>query len=51
VRAVLREDNGVKWASAEVTLAPLAPGDYLVRLTTTAAGKMSEVLTSFRMVP
>jgi VWFA-related protein len=51
VRTALREENGVTWASAEVTLAPLAPGDYLVRLATSAAGETSEVLTSFRMVP
>ena len=51
VRAVLREENGMTWASAEVTLAPLAPGDYLVRLATSTGGRTSEVLTSFRMVP
>jgi hypothetical protein len=51
VRTVVREENGMTWASAEVTLSPLAPGDYLIRLATSAGGKASSVLTSFRMVP
>ena len=51
VRTVVREENGMTWASAEVTLAPLAPGDYLIRLATSAGGKAYSVLTSFRMVP
>ena len=51
VRTVVREENGMTWASAEVTLSPLAPGDYLIRLATSAGGKAYSVLTSFRMVP
>ena len=51
VRTVVREENGTTWASAEVTLAPLAPGDYLIRLATRAGGKAYTVLTGFRMVP
>jgi VWFA-related protein len=51
VRTVAREENGMTWASAEVTLSPLAPGDYLIRLATSAGGKTYSVLTSFRMVP
>ncbi len=51
VRTVVREENGRTWASAEVTLAPLASGDYLIRLATSAGGKAYSVLTSFRMVP
>jgi VWFA-related protein len=51
VRTVVREENGMTWASAEVTLAPLAPGDYLIRLAMSAGGKAYAVLTSFRMVP
>jgi len=51
VRTAVREENGVTWASAEVSLAPLAPGDYLIRLATSAGGKAYSVLTSFRMVP
>ena len=51
VRTMVREENGMTWASAEVTLSPLAPGDYLIRLATNAGGKASSVLTSFRMVP
>ena len=51
VRTVVREENGMTWASAEVSLAPLAPVVYLIRLTTSAGGKAYAVLTSFRMVP
>jgi VWFA-related protein len=51
VRTVVREENGMTWASAEVTLAPLAPGDYLIRLATKVGDKAYSVLTSFRMVP
>jgi VWFA-related protein len=51
VKTSVRTENGVTWASAEVTLAPLAAGDYLIRITATAGGKAHEVLTSFRMVP
>jgi hypothetical protein len=47
VRASIRVDGSVTWASAEVVLAPLAAGDYLVRLT---AGSQS-VVTAFRLTP
>jgi hypothetical protein len=47
VRASIRVDGSVAWASAEVVLAPLAAGDYLVRLT---AGSQS-VVTAFRLTP
>ena len=32
VKTSVRTENGIAWASAEVTLAPLAPGDYLIRM-------------------
>jgi VWFA-related protein len=51
VKTSVRTENGVTWASAEVTLAPLAAGDYLIRITATAGGNAHEILTSFRMVP
>jgi hypothetical protein len=51
VKTSVRTENGVTWASAEVMLAPLAAGDYLIRITATAGGNAHEVLTSFRMVP
>jgi VWFA-related protein len=47
VRASTRVDGSLTWASAEVVLAPLAAGDYLVRLT---AGSQS-VVTAFRLTP
>jgi VWFA-related protein len=47
VRASTRVDGSVTWASAEVVLAPLAAGEYLVRLT---AGSQS-VVTAFRLTP
>jgi hypothetical protein len=51
VRTSVRTENGMTWASAEVTLAPLAPGDYLIRLKVEASGKSQEVMTGFRVVP
>ena len=51
VKTSVRTENGLTWASAEVTLAPLAPGDYLIRLKSDAASTGQEVLTGFRVVP
>ena len=54
VAAALRDDaEGVKWATAQVSLAPLAPGDYVVELSTTASGSGAPVgsLVGFRIVP
>jgi hypothetical protein len=48
VAAALRTDpDGSRWQSAEVALAPLAPGDYVVEL---SAGN-SRTLAAFRVVP
>ena len=48
VAAAVRDDpDGSRWQSAEVALAPLAPGDYLVEL---AAGA-SRTLVAFRVIP
>jgi VWFA-related protein len=47
VHASTRVEGSVTWASAEVSLAPLATGDYLVRIT---AGTES-VVTAFRLTP
>ena len=51
VRTSVRTENGQTWASAEVTLAPLAAGDYLIRLKSDAASTGQEVMTGFRVVP
>ena len=48
VAAAIRDDpDGSRWQSAEVALAPLAPGDYLVEL---AAGT-GRTLVAFRVIP
>jgi hypothetical protein len=45
VRASIRVEGETTWATAEVTLAPLAGGDYVVRL---AAGTKTSV-TAFQL--
>jgi VWFA-related protein len=47
VQASTRVEGGISWATAELSLAPLAAGDYVVRLT---AGQQTSV-TAFRLVP
>jgi len=48
VTAVVRDDpNGSRWQSAEVSLAPTAPGDYLIELT----GLAERTLLAFRVTP
>jgi hypothetical protein len=51
VKTSVRTENGIAWASAEVTLAPLAPGDYLIRMKAETNGTSQEVITGFRLVP
>jgi VWFA-related protein len=46
-----RTGDGLNWATAEVALAPLAVGEYALRLRTERSGKTSEVVTGFRIVP
>jgi VWFA-related protein len=48
VTAAVHDDpDGSRWHSAEVTLAPLAPGDYVVELTSGT----TRTLAAFRIVP
>jgi hypothetical protein len=48
VTATIRDDpDGSRWQSAEVSLAPLAPGDYLIELTSSS----ERTLEAFRIVP
>jgi VWFA-related protein len=48
VTATIREDaDKTRWRRVEMTLAPLAPGDYIVE--TTAGGE--RILSAFRIVP
>jgi VWFA-related protein len=43
--------SGTAWAAAEVALAPLAAGDYAVRVTVTRAGGTVHSLAGIRVVP
>jgi len=46
--AMVRDDpDGSRWQTAEVALAPLAPGDYVVELTSGT----TRSLAAFRLVP
>jgi VWFA-related protein len=53
VESTRRDDPepSLHWASAEVSLAPLAPGDYLVKTTVQQGSQTSESLTAFRVIP
>lgn len=46
-----RGAEALTWVSAELALAPLAPGDYAVRLRVEGDGEAGEVITGFRVVP
>ena len=48
VASTMRDDaDGSRWASAEVALAPLAPGDYLIEV----SADSTRTLVPFRLVP
>jgi hypothetical protein len=44
-------EDGITWVSAEIALAPLAPGDYVVRTSASYDNRRQEILTAFRVVP
>ena len=46
-----QEAGGATWLSGQATLAPLAPGDYLVEIVATTGGDQKRTLTAFRVVP
>ena len=50
-RTETRTEGGQTWVSAEVALAPFAPGDYLIRLKAEIGGASQEVVQGFRVVP
>jgi VWFA-related protein len=51
VSAAGRTDaDGTGWATAQASLAPLAPGDYLIELGP-ASGQNQRVLAAFRVIP
>ncbi|HVL66554.1 MAG TPA: VWA domain-containing protein [Vicinamibacterales bacterium] len=43
------DDDGVRWGTAEITLAPLAPGDYVIELSATGSGAAQTRLTGIRV--
>jgi VWFA-related protein len=43
--------GGVSWGTAELALAPLAAGDYALKITVTTGGATQEALTAFRVIP
>ena len=45
------EADGSHWVSGQIALAPLAPGDYLLEVSTTTNGAQRRTLTAFRVVP
>ena len=51
VTTAVRTEGTLTWATAELALAPLAVGDYALRLKTERAGKSTEVVTGFRVIP
>jgi VWFA-related protein len=56
VQASVREDaDGTRWRSAQLTLAPLAPGDYVIEIGSGASAGPSpdpaRALVAFRVIP
>jgi VWFA-related protein len=41
--------DGQRWLTGDATLAPLAPGDYLIEITYTGSGSEGRVLTAIRV--
>jgi VWFA-related protein len=51
VTASIVDKDFVRWARAEMALAPLAPGDYLLRIVSTRGDERIVTLAPFRIVP
>jgi hypothetical protein len=57
VTAVVRNDaDGSRWVTAQLALAPLAPGDYVIEITTASGGSGGSggerrMISAFRVVP
>jgi VWFA-related protein len=51
VTVASREESGFRFASAEVTLAPLAQADYLIEVVTKNGDRSEKMLIAFRVVP
>ena len=43
--------TGQRWLTADITLAPLGPGDYVVELTVTSGSQQNKTLTAIRVTP
>ncbi len=43
------DEAGQRWLTAEVTLAPLAPADYIVEMSGTVQGRAQTVLAAIRV--
>jgi hypothetical protein len=46
-----REEQGLLFTTAEIGLAPLAPGDYLVEIAASEGDRRERMLVAFRMTP
>ena len=51
VATSVRPEGSINWATAEVALAPLAVGDYALKIRMEREGRAHEVITGFRVVP
>jgi hypothetical protein len=51
VAAAIRDEAHLRFASAELVLAPLGPGDYLVEMSLARGTRTDKVLAAFRIVP
>jgi len=45
------DDGGLGWASADVGLAPLSAGDYVLRVSVTTADGTTRTMAGFRLIP
>jgi hypothetical protein len=43
------DSAGQRWLTADITLAPLGPGDYVVELTMTNGSELQKTLTAIRV--
>jgi hypothetical protein len=51
VTATVRDEAHLRFVSAELALAPLGPGDYLVEISLRRGPRTDKVLAAFRIVP
>jgi hypothetical protein len=51
VAATIVDQDFVRWARAEVALAPLAAGDYVLRLSSRRGAEQVVTLAPFRIIP